>query len=85
MSPHNVSSEQRALVLDQLEGQWQKIAAVLVWKLSKEKRVIIGLKDFAEIARANETGQVIPVAAQVGREKIRRGQRGQESLEGACQ
>jgi len=48
----------RALVLDQLEGQWQKIAAVLLWKLSKDKHVTIGTKDFADIQRATDAGQV---------------------------
>jgi hypothetical protein len=47
-----------APVLDQLEGQWQKIAAVLVWKLAREKGVIVGDKDFEEIRRANADGQV---------------------------
>jgi hypothetical protein len=48
----------RAAVLDQLEGQWQKIAALLVWKLAGDKPVIIGIKDFEELERATAAGKV---------------------------
>lgn len=37
---------ERAPILDQLDGQWQKIAAVLLFKLSRDTPVTLTLKDF---------------------------------------
>lgn len=42
---------ERALVLDQLEGQWQKIVAVLVYKFAREKGVLLTVKDFLEFEK----------------------------------
>lgn len=58
MKSDSLTKDQRALVLDQLEGQWQKIAAVLVWKLGRDLPVIVTAKDFADIQAESNAGKV---------------------------
>lgn len=42
-------TDERAFILQQLDGQWQKIACALMYKLSRESPVIITHKDLAEL------------------------------------
>ena len=42
--------DDRALILQQLDGQWQKIAMALLFKLSREQPVVITQDDFAKLA-----------------------------------
>jgi hypothetical protein len=42
------SKAQRRPILGQLEGQWEKVAALLVWKLAREKGVTITFKDMEQ-------------------------------------
>lgn len=48
-----------APVLDQLEGYWQKIAALLVWKFGQGKVVQILKDDIRQFAKMSEAGQAI--------------------------
>lgn len=43
-----------APILDQLRGHWQKVAALLLWKLAKREAVRISVTDIEEFARTEE-------------------------------
>lgn len=45
-------------VLQQLDQQWQKIAAVLVWKLARSGVTISG-DDFEKFAQEGDAGQAV--------------------------
>lgn len=42
--------DDRAFILQQLDGQWQKIAMALMFKLSREQPVVITTGDFQQLA-----------------------------------
>lgn len=45
-----------AMILDQLRDEWQKIAAVLLWKLKGREKVTLTGADFEAYAREFEPG-----------------------------
>jgi hypothetical protein len=46
-----------SVILGQLEGQWQKLFVMLVWKLAREKGVTLTHKDMAAYQRDFEAGR----------------------------
>lgn len=38
----------RPFIFQQLDGQWQKLAAVMLWKFAKETPLILSTRDFEE-------------------------------------
>lgn len=50
---------ERAPVLDQLEGQWEKVCAALVWKYCGGKKALLTSKDFTNFAKFMETHQLL--------------------------
>jgi lauroyl/myristoyl acyltransferase len=48
-----------AVVLDQLRDQWEKIAAVLVWKLSRDKVVQITWQDLEQFQVEVDAGEAV--------------------------
>jgi hypothetical protein len=41
----------RAPILDQIEGHWQKILVAVMWKLSKSKPIVITHQDLLDLER----------------------------------
>lgn len=50
-----------APVLDQLDRHWGKIAAILLWQLAGDKKVVIGAKEMAAFSAScgDEPGKLI--------------------------
>lgn len=48
-----------APILDQLEGQWQKFAAIILWKLNGCKAVCISAADIEDFNVAFEDGSPV--------------------------
>jgi hypothetical protein len=47
------------VVLNQVDGYWMKLCAMLLWKLSPDKPVDITVKDFDEAAKFDELPTVL--------------------------
>ena len=55
-NPPNILNPDSA-ILQQLDGQWQKVAALLLWKLAGVEKVTITCNDMEEMARQFHPGQ----------------------------
>ena len=51
--------DNRAFILQQLDGQWQKIACALMYKLSRGSPVVITHKDLEELHKFMQTHQLL--------------------------
>lgn len=51
--------DERPLIFQQLDGEWQKLCAAIIYKLSRNAAVVITLRDLEELAEFMQTHQML--------------------------
>lgn len=55
----NVEVNPDSTVLRQLDNHWQKIAAIIVWKLAGRERITISTADIEKFSAETERGEAV--------------------------